>query len=201
MTQQLNEPFESWIGLTLKDEAGHKIGTIEDIYTDDDTGQPEWLAVITGHSGSNISFVPLTGATPSGDDLQVNFPKNQVKDAPSAGSDARLSQEEEAHLYAHYGLDYDQERIRLRRWLDSERTGATDPDAHDGEGAPRSSAVDRERTMSGLDTAETDNEMRLRHEGSTQVQPAVAPGWAMEDDLERDRRIDPIDARGTTRRR
>jgi hypothetical protein len=154
-----------------------------------------------GHFGSNVSFVPLAGATADGDDVQVHFPKNQVKDAPNAGSDARLSQDEEAHLYAHYGLDYDQERVRLRRWLDSERTDTTGPDAYQGEGAPRSSAVDRERAMSSLDTADTDNEVRLRHEDSTHVQPVVAPRWAGEDDLERDRRIDPVDTRGTTRRR
>lgn len=199
MMQQLNEPFESWIGLTLKDEAGHKIGKIEDIYTDDDTGQPEWLAVITGHVGSNVSFVPLAGATPSGDDLQVHFPKAQVKDAPNAGSDATLSQEEEGRLYAHSGLDYDQERVRLRRWLDSDRAGTTGPD--DRAGAPRPSAVDGERFEAGLETTEADNEMRLRHEGTTQVEPVVAPRRDVEEDLERDRRIDPVDARGTTRRR
>lgn len=120
MSLYLDPQYASWVGRTLKDRAGHKIGKVEDIYTDDDTGQPEWLSVTTGLFGSNVSFVPVAGATALGDDeLQVQFPKEQVKDAPNAGSDDRLSPEEEARLYAHYGFDYDQERVRLQRWAEA----------------------------------------------------------------------------------
>jgi hypothetical protein len=123
MPQHLSEQFDRWIGRTLTDASGHKVGKIADIYTDDDTGEPEWLAVTTGHFGSNVSFVPLAGAHASGDDVQVEFPKEQVKDAPNAGADSRLSQDEEAVLYAHYGLDYDEQRVRLQRWSEQEPIG------------------------------------------------------------------------------
>ena len=128
----LNEHFDAWIGRMLTDASGHKIGKITDIYTDDDTGQPEWLAVTTGLFGSNVSFVPVNGATSSGGGVQVPFPKDQVKQAPNAGADAMLSPEEEARLYAHYGYDYDQERVRLQRWVDAERepTQARPVDGH-----------------------------------------------------------------------
>ncbi len=131
MSQQLTEQHESWIGRTLHDASGHKVGKIEDIYTDDDTGQPEWIAVTTGLFGSNVSFVPVTGASLTGDDVTVPFPKEQVKEAPNAGADGQLSQEEEARLYGHYGLDYDAERVRLQRWVEAEGTEAV-PMAHDG---------------------------------------------------------------------
>ncbi len=131
MSQQLTEQHESWIGRTLHDASGHKVGKIEDIYTDDDTGQPEWIAVTIGRFGSNVSFVPVAGASLTGDDVMVPFPKEQVKEAPNAGADGQLSQEEEARLYGHYGLDYDEERVRLQRWVEAEGTGAV-PMAHDG---------------------------------------------------------------------
>ncbi len=124
MSQQLTAQFDNWIDRTLHDGSGHKIGKIADNYTDDDTGQPEWLAVTTGLFGSNVSFVPLAGAMPAGDGIQVPFPKDQVKEAPNAGLDGKLSQEEEARLYAHYGLDYDQERVRLQRLVGAD-SGAT----------------------------------------------------------------------------
>ena len=41
---------------------GDKIGTIDDIYLDEQTGKPEWLAVRTGLFGSHVSFVPLAEA-------------------------------------------------------------------------------------------------------------------------------------------
>jgi hypothetical protein len=124
---QMNEHFNGWIDRMLVDASGHKVGKIADIYTDDDTGQPEWLAVTTGLFGSNVSFVPVHGATSAGADVQVPFPKDQVKKAPNAGADGRLDPEEEARLYAHYGYDYDQERVRLQRWVDADRDDQSQP--------------------------------------------------------------------------
>ena len=43
---------------------------------------------------------------PAGDSLRVPYSKDTVKDAPHAQADGRLSPEEEAALYRHYGLAY-----------------------------------------------------------------------------------------------
>ena len=113
----LNEHHAAWIGRMLTDALGHKIGKIDDIYTDDDTGRPEWLAVSTGLMGPNTHFVPLRGATVSGGGVQVPFPKEQVKVAPRAAADGRLSRLEKGRLYAHYGYSHAEERNRLQRSL------------------------------------------------------------------------------------
>src|SRR3954469_24938758 len=97
-------------GQELVDRDGDKIGKIEEIYLDEQTGKPEWLAVKTGLFGSNVSFVPLAQATTEGDAVRVPYEKSQVKDAPNAEADGQLSQDEEARLYAHYGLDYGESR-------------------------------------------------------------------------------------------
>ena len=172
MSQYLDQEFESWIGRTLKDEAGHKVGKVDDIYTDDDTGQPEWLAVTTGHFGSNMSFVPVAGATPTGDhELQVQFPREQVKDAPNAGSDGILSPDEEARLYAHYGYDYDQERVRLQRWVDQDRAAVP--------GMAESGRDPQPSTEPTLDPR--DDDRRLTQEGlDTTSRPSTRRAW--EDD-------------------
>ena len=98
MTVNQNE-IADWVGHTLVDEQGDKIGKIVDLYVDEATGQPEWIAVKTGWFGSNISFVPIAGARPSGDDLMAPCPGDKVKDAPNATPDGHLTQEEEADLY------------------------------------------------------------------------------------------------------
>ena len=97
-------------GLQLIDRDGDKVGKIDEIYLDEQTGQPEWLAVNTGLFGSNVSFVPLAQATNEGDSVRVPYEKSQIKDAPNASADGQLSQEEEANLYRHYGMEYGEDR-------------------------------------------------------------------------------------------
>ena len=111
MLNLTEDQLKGWIGRTLVDPSGDKIGKIADIYMDDDTDQPEWLAVTTGLFGSKVSFAPITGATtPAGDDVRSQFYRGQVKEAPNAEADGQLSQDEEARLYTHYGIDYSEKR-------------------------------------------------------------------------------------------
>ena len=97
-------------GEDLHDAKGEKIGRLEEIYLDAQTGEPEWALVNTGMFGTKSSFVPLQGASQDGDTLQVPYDKAQVKDAPNVDSDGELSQSQESELYAHYGLDYGESR-------------------------------------------------------------------------------------------
>src|SRR5512133_1135236 len=69
------------------------------------------------------AFVPLAQARDSGDSVQVPYDKQQVKNAPSMGAEGSLSQDEEAALYRHYGLDYSEHRS------DSGRPAGTADDA------------------------------------------------------------------------
>ena len=110
MPMNTNE-LQNWVGRTLIDGSNDKIGKIADVYLDEDTNEPEWLAVHTGMFGTKVSFVPLRSATAgAGDEIQVPFEKAQVKDAPHAEPDGQLSQEEESRLYAHYGMAYGESR-------------------------------------------------------------------------------------------
>jgi len=96
----------SWRGRTVGDPSGDKIGSIEDIYYDEATDEPEWLAVKTGLFGHRVSFVPLTQAQASGERVTVPYTKDQVKESPNADADGVLSEQEEATLYEHYRLPY-----------------------------------------------------------------------------------------------
>ena len=93
-------------GGELLDRDGDKIGTIEEIYLDAETGEPEWALVGTGMFGTKSTFVPIRDASQAGDALQVPYQKSEVKDAPKMESDGQLSQREESELYRHYGLEY-----------------------------------------------------------------------------------------------
>jgi uncharacterized protein (TIGR02271 family) len=101
---------QSWQGRTMVDPAGDKLGTIDAIYLDDETGQPEWATVTSGLFTAKTAFVPLARAQDIGDSVQVPYDKQQVTDAPTMQTDGSLSQDEEAELYRHYGLDYSESR-------------------------------------------------------------------------------------------
>jgi uncharacterized protein (TIGR02271 family) len=104
------ETVQSWQGRTMVDPAGDKLGTIDAIYLDDETGQPEWATVTSGLFTAKTAFVPLAQAQDTGDSVQVPYDKQQVKNAPTMEPDGQLSQDEEAELYRHYGLDYSDHR-------------------------------------------------------------------------------------------
>jgi uncharacterized protein (TIGR02271 family) len=91
-------------GQDLYDNSGDKIGKIEEIYLDADSGQPEWALVNTGMFGTKSSFVPLRDASDNGGSVSVPYDKAQVKDAPKMDPDGELSRTEEDELYSHYGI-------------------------------------------------------------------------------------------------
>jgi uncharacterized protein (TIGR02271 family) len=100
------EDVLSWRGQDLVDNDGDKIGTIDEIYLDAETDEPEWAVVKTGLFGNKQSFVPIGDASPAGEGIRVPFDKATVKDAPRVDPDGRLSQQEERELYTHYNREY-----------------------------------------------------------------------------------------------
>ena len=108
---QTLQDVQTWRGKTMVDADGDKIGTIEEIYLDRQTGQPEFATVKTGLFGLKTSFVPIVEAEMTGDDtVRVPVHKEQVKDAPRVEPDGQeLSPDEERRLWEHYGrADYDE---------------------------------------------------------------------------------------------
>jgi uncharacterized protein (TIGR02271 family) len=91
-------------------EDGSKLGTIVDVYLDRETEEPEWALVKTGRRGAKSNFVPLRDATLKRSDILVPYSKEQVQSAPTMDADGELSQQEEAELYRHYGLEYSEYR-------------------------------------------------------------------------------------------
>lgn len=86
---------------------GDKVGSLEQVYLDNTTNEPEWVAVKTGFLGTRVNLVPLADARyGDGQSLQVAHTKDTVKNAPDIDPDGELNETEEQKLYRHYGLDY-----------------------------------------------------------------------------------------------
>jgi PRC-barrel domain len=110
MTLPTIDQARSWRGLTLVAADNEPVGRIEAIYVDRTTRQPEWALVDTGLFGSARTFVPLADAAQRGDVVRVPHETSTVRGAPRLDQDADLSEEDEARLYAHYGIQYTTEQ-------------------------------------------------------------------------------------------
>ena len=110
MQQQITmDQVAAMRGAPVYDMDGDKIGAVEEIFYDEQTGQPEWIGIGTGFFGTKRALVPTARANATEDGLTVAYSKVQVKDAPDVDSD-EISQETEQDLCAYYGLEYSESR-------------------------------------------------------------------------------------------
>ena len=90
---------------TAYDNNGEKLGDVNEVFVDDQSGQPTFVEVNHGLFGMNSSLVPLRGHDFSGDDLKLGFSKDRIKDAPEFDSDKPLTPEAQSDIFKHYGLE------------------------------------------------------------------------------------------------
>jgi uncharacterized protein (TIGR02271 family) len=161
------DTVRTWEGRTMVDRDGDRIGRIDAIYLDDQTGQPEWALVNTGLFGTKSSFVPLAQATQTDHDVGVPYDKQLVKDAPRVDPDGHLSEAEERRLWRHYGLDYDRTTRR--------RATGRDAAGRDTSGPTTDDAITRsEEELRVATTSRERGRVRLRKYVTTeQVQQTV----------------------------
>ena len=96
-------------GAPLFSADGDRVGSVEEIFVDQETGQPEWLGVGTGMLGTKRVLVPIQGADVREDGVFAPYSKDQIKATPDIDSN-EISQEAEQSLYSHYGLSYSESR-------------------------------------------------------------------------------------------
>ncbi|GAB3709310.1 PRC and DUF2382 domain-containing protein [Mariniluteicoccus flavus] len=203
-----NQNIDALVNSTVYDRDGDKIGSVGQLYLDDNTGQPSWVTVSTGFFGTQETFVPLKDATISGDEVRVPYEKSFVKDAPNVDVDQHLSPAEEEELYRYYKLeggtagthDRDHDRTRTAaagtagtagtaatagthdRDFDRDRTAGTDRD-HDGK---ESLVAHEERLNVGTERREA-GQARLRKHVVNETQRVEVPVQREELHVEREK--------------
>lgn len=112
---------------------GEKLGYVDLVFRDHDTGQPEWLGIWDGLPDSRPRvLVPVGGVAVEADAVRLPWPADVVRNAPSyevhgdvaIGHDSvvEVSPETERTAYEHYGVEAAAERpetvevIRFRMW-------------------------------------------------------------------------------------
>ncbi|MBV1942600.1 PRC-barrel domain-containing protein [Streptomyces sp. NPDC060006] len=112
--------IREWRTHDVIDAGGHKIGTLESVYVDTSTDEPAMTTVQVGlPTRHRLVFVPLADAIVGPGYVKVDYDKSLVKKCPAIGTDDVLPAEDEAAVFAHYGLPYrpgtDGERQLARR--------------------------------------------------------------------------------------
>lgn len=163
-TQQVRE----LPGATVYDADGSKIGKIGQVFLDDYTGDPKWVAVKTGMFGTSESFVPLASAAiPNQGEVTVPVRKDQVKEAPRIDpSKEHLSETEEAELYRYYGMSGDGQ---------AGTTGSPSAAGHDTSGPTTDDAMTRseEQLRVGVEQRETGRARLRKYVVTEEVQQPV----------------------------
>ena len=136
------DEVRTWAGREAVGPDGDKIGKVDHLYLDRQTGEPTFAAVKTGLFGTSDSLVPVEGASLTGDQVRVAFDKAKIKGAPNVEADKELSEQEEARLYEYYGISgyssydgpdhdtfADHDRTRERGTVGHDTSGPTTDDA------------------------------------------------------------------------
>ncbi|PSL57986.1 uncharacterized protein (TIGR02271 family) [Saccharothrix carnea] len=134
------------------DEHGERIGSVKQVWLDDQDGRPMWASVHTGLFGLKESFVPIQDATLGNGVITVPVDKQQVKDAPRIDvSDQHMSDKQQDELYEYYGL------IPTHRTGDHDRLpgGRTETKPMPMPGAGRTSGLTRGEMRGGGAPGET----------------------------------------------
>jgi len=173
------ERLDQMRGATVYDEAGEKIGRVEEIFADVDTEQPEWIGIGTGFLGTKRVLVPLQGATMDDDGFRVAYGKDLIKDSPDIDGD-EISQDTERELAAHYGVGYSERRSDTG--LPEGRAETREPQA-DGTSMTRSEEelsvgkreveTGRARLRKWVETENKQVDLELKHETAHVTREAI----------------------------
>lgn len=151
------------------DVDGDKIGTVKQVFVDQDDQQPLFVSVATGLFGTSESFVPLRDASFDGDSLRVAYDKATVKDAPRIDADGALSDGEHDRLWDYY---------HGKTGNEHDRTAADDAQAPGGSQVPGSDEDAVARREAHRNRSENDvsrSRVRLRKYVITEQQTITIP--------------------------
>ena len=95
-----------WKGRVVLDQTGDKLGPVLDVFYDAENDEPGWVLIGTAGAAVTTRLVPVARAVECGNELRVPYDRAFIEGAPGMDPGGRLWPQEEAELYAYYGLPY-----------------------------------------------------------------------------------------------
>lgn len=105
--ERLRELEEKYEGYTVYDNAGEKIGKVDELFVDEDDRE-EYLGVkmgLFGLSGTTLVPIEISRVDEQGRRIEVAETKEHVKDAPTYNDDDEVDSGFEDRIRRHFGLE------------------------------------------------------------------------------------------------
>lgn len=96
--------IEAIIGAEAVGPDHDRIGTVSQVFLDEQSAMPTWVSVRLGLFGLSECMVPLEAADWDEQALHVAVSRDVVKHAPHVPQKDELSLNDQARLYQHYGI-------------------------------------------------------------------------------------------------
>jgi len=153
---RLRELEEKYEGYKVYDNAGEKIGKVDDLFVDEQDRE-EYIGVKMGFFGLRSTLIPMDVARVNESDrsIEVADSRDHVKEAPHFADDDDITPEFERRIRSHFGLEGEESSSERGSYGRRSATGA--------EGAAMGDNTTRGETLGGNDT---DDERELDVEGS-----------------------------------
>ncbi|WP_051625627.1 DUF2382 domain-containing protein [Corynebacterium halotolerans] len=139
-----NPQIDDLFRATAYDSSGEKLGAVRQVYLDNRSGQPSFIEVSHGLFGMGDSLVPLRGSRLEGEQLDLAFPKEWIKDAPEFESGEGMTGDQENKLLHHYGVESAPEASGYRDPRDARDERTDDGGSDDRRGEERREEERRE---------------------------------------------------------
>ncbi len=92
-------------GNDVMTQDGKKLGSVDNVWIDDSTSQPEFVGVKIGRFMGHTHIIPLADANSESTTITIPYSEDQVKNAPHYADDQELSPSDEDQIYQYYNLD------------------------------------------------------------------------------------------------
>jgi sporulation protein YlmC with PRC-barrel domain len=105
--ERLRELEERYEGYEVYDDAGEKIGKVDDLFIDE-ADREEYIGVkmgLFGLSGKTLIPMEIAHVDEQQRRIEVDASKDQVKNAPHYNDDDDIDHEFEARIRKHFGLE------------------------------------------------------------------------------------------------
>ncbi len=96
-------------GIDVYSADGERIGSVQDIYFDDISREPEWIGLGAVFIGVRSFVVPVEGLRYEGDHLQVPFTRERIQNEPDFEPAESLDLEADMALSDYFGIAGDHE--------------------------------------------------------------------------------------------
>jgi PRC-barrel domain len=103
------EETRRWIGSRLDEMGGASVARVEDVYVDQESGEPVWIVIKVGRFGK-LTALPLRDCAAVAGHVWAAYPRETIRGAPTIDAQTPLTREQELELCAHFGIAEDQAR-------------------------------------------------------------------------------------------